>query len=182
MNDPYVAGGAHFSPLTGEMGGSTGQRPESSRDSEAEGVSFGPEPDRGVVLGRLGQGDQVVEGRVERSRSELRDGSRWGSADASTRSFSAAFELSGLLRGSSGGGGTPNAGRGERGWLGLGSGWRISGGAVVLAEGGKRLDCTGREEAEGGTTGGGRSGEKQALLACSDSPIPAARQRIRNII
>lgn len=45
-----ICDGAHFSPLTGEIGGRTGQRRDSSRATDEEGVSPGPDPDRGVVL------------------------------------------------------------------------------------------------------------------------------------
>lgn len=95
------------------MGGRTGQRRDSSRAADAEGVSFGRDPERGVVLCGLGQEDQVAEGKAKVTESE--DGWTPGSADASWWRFSVAFVLSRQLRGSSDCRSTPGVGRGEGG-------------------------------------------------------------------
>lgn len=50
---------AHFSPLTGEIEGRTGQRRDSSRAAGPQGLRFGD-----VELLGLGQDDQVAEGKV----------------------------------------------------------------------------------------------------------------------
>lgn len=163
-----ICGRVHFSPLTGEIGGRTGQRWDSSRVTDAEGVRFGPDPERGVVLCELGQEDQVVEGkaRLMRPRSESKDRLGTGATEASWRRL---FALSPLRRGLSAWERTPDAGRG-------GSGSKRAGVAVIFMGDPRRLDPVGGQDAKGDCiTGQGRSGEKQALPSGSESLISAAR-------
>lgn len=180
VNSPYVACRDHFSPLTGEMGGRTGQRWDSSRVTDADGVSFGPDPERGVVLCGLGQEDQVVEGnaRVMGPRSESEDGLRPGSRDAPLLRFSVVFVLSRLLWVMSVWGGTSDVGRGERGLVWPSSGSQSTGGVVVFVDDRRGLDPAGGQEANGDCITPERwSDERPGLPSWSESLISAVRQQ-----
>lgn len=71
VNTPY---GAHRSPLTGEMGGRTGQLCDSSRDCGGEGVSFAPNTERGEVLSGFSREDKGMEGNSNAARSSSGNG------------------------------------------------------------------------------------------------------------
>lgn len=172
-----ICGPAHFSPLTGEIEGRTGQRRDSSRAADAEEVEFGPEPWRGVDLCGLGQDDQVAEGKasVMGPRLDSEDGSGAGREGVSGWDLRA---LSLLLRDLCDGRRTPDTGRGGRclGWSKIGS---FSAGVVDDWEG---LDSSGRGGGEGKHITGHRwSGEEQAASSGSETLLSAAKQAEKSL-